>query len=161
MARNTTKSADTATVDPEVVQEAVEQVLANQADTAEEDTTEATEQVEADDDERDELPAQDEKATPATTDEEWITPYKAAKLINEQLGLDIPPQMVYTYVKNGSLDSNEEKRVQLTTALEWAKELQERRNKRATAKKAQEDKERSGDDKAQAKAEHEGIEEAE
>ena len=85
-----------------------------------------------------------EQPTEATT-EDRITPYKAAALINEQLGLDVPPQMLYTYVKNDKIP-NVDKKILPADALKWGEELKARRAERA--QKAE----------AKAKAELEGAE---
>jgi hypothetical protein len=69
-------------------------------------------------------------------EEELITPYKAAQVIMAELQLELPPQMIYTYVKNGAFgeEAKETKRITAKAAIEWGKALQERRNKRATKK---------------------------
>ena len=95
-------------------------------------------------DETDEVVEVVEAPETATT-EDRITPYKAATLINEQLGLDVRPQMLYTYVKQDKIP-HVERRILPADAIAWGKELQARRAERA--QKAE----------AKAKAELEGAE---
>ena len=83
--------------------------------------------------------------TQPETTEDRITPYKAAALINEQLGLDVPPQMLYTYVKNDKIP-HVDRKILPADALKWGEELKARRAERA--QKAE----------AKAKAELEGAE---
>ena len=80
-------------------------------------------------------------------EEKPITPYRAAQIIMDELSLEIPPQMVYTYVKNGAFGDEAKitKRITATAAIEWGKKIKERREakdnkKAATAKKDLEQK---------------------
>jgi len=80
-------------------------------------------------------------------EEKPITPYRAAQIIMDELSLEIPPQMVYTYVKNGAFgdEAKVTKRITATAAIEWGKKIKERREakdnkKAATAKKDLEQK---------------------
>jgi hypothetical protein len=73
-----------------------------------------------------------------TAEEALITPYKAAQIILDELQLEIPPQMVYTYVKNGAFGDEAKitKRITATAAIEWGKALKERRAAKESRKQA-------------------------
>jgi hypothetical protein len=98
------------------------------------DTIEQTEATEPTEEQDEQQPETDQVET---AEEALITPYKAAQIILDELQLEIPPQMVYTYVKNGAFgdEAKTSKRITATAAIEWGKALKERRA--AKAAKAQ------------------------
>lgn len=146
------KNTDTIETTDEIVTVPTDPPAAEEIVTPEEEAR-LDETLNEGDDERDELP-EDEQRPETDAVEDLVTPYKAAKYINDQLGteagwVEIPPQMVYTYVKNGSLASTEvagQKRVTLTDALEWGKKLVARRAERDTKKTEKAEKELAAKD---------------
>src|SRR4249920_1670448 len=84
----------------------------------------------------------DEIDEPAGTEQQpetdLISPYKAAQLIEAELQITVPPQMVYTYVKNGAFgeEAKTTKRISPKDALDWARALDKRRKDREAKKQA-------------------------
>jgi len=111
---------------------------------ATDETDETTVVVEAPEKADTEEAPEEQKPETDKAEEALITPYKAAQIIEAELGLTVPPQMVYTYVKNGAFgeEAKTSKRVTARAAIEWGQALKDRRAAKETKKTADAKKDR-------------------